>query len=474
MAALWTVAEIVKATGGRPESISDGPISAITIDSREVPDEALFVAIKGDTHDGHDFVGKALQAGAAAALVSEEWFTGNGGQNLIVVPDPLKALEQMAAVARARSRAMIVAVTGSAGKTTTKEAIRTVLSAAGQTHWSIKSFNNHWGVPLMLASLPREAQFGVFEIGMNHAGEITPLVKLVRPHVAVITTVAAAHLQFFNSVADIALAKAEIFNGLEPGGTALLNADHEYLHILFGQAREAGVSRIVTYGFEENSDWWIAGVTQLDNRMAADVRHEGQSYHLRLNVPGRHMVANAVAALAVSQLAGEGTKVALDALAEFGAPEGRGLTLRLGPRKNPLLLVDESYNANVASMNAALDLFREARAPGGKKVVVLGDMLEMGAQGPQLHAGLADAVIRSGVSHVYLVGPVMAALADELAQRAARDRDMAGVTHVQTVEEIGEPLFAALAYGDAVMVKGSKGVRLAALVKAIRERFEKA
>lgn len=474
MAALWTVAEIVKATGGRPEGISDGPVSSITIDSREVPPESLFVAIKGDTHDGHDFVAKALEAGAAAALVSEAWFTRNGGSNLIVVLDPLQALQQLASAARARSRAMIVAVTGSAGKTTTKEAIRTVLSAAGQTHWSIKSFNNHWGVPLMLASLPREAQFGVFEIGMNHAGEITPLVKLIRPHVAVITTVAAAHLEFFDSVGDIALAKAEIFNGLEPGGTALLNADHEYLHILFAQAREAGVSRIVTYGYEENSDWWIAGATQLDNRMAADVRHEGQSYHLRLNVPGKHMVANAVAALAVSHLAGEGTKVALDALADFGAPEGRGLTLKLGPKKNPLLLVDESYNANVASMNAALDLYREAKAPGGKKVVVLGDMLEMGPQGPLLHAGLADSVIKSGAAQIFLVGPVMRALADELAQRAGKDRDMAGVTHVQTVEEIGEPLFATLAYGDAVMVKGSKGVRLASLVKAIRERFEKA
>jgi len=472
MAALWTVAEIVKATGGRPEGISDGPISAITIDSREVPPESLFVAIKGDTHDGHDFVGKALEAGAVAALVSEAYHAQHGGQNLIVVLDPLKALEQMAVAARARSRAMIVAVTGSAGKTTTKEAIRTALSAAGQTHWSIKSFNNHWGVPLMLAGLPREAQFGVFEIGMNHAGEITPLVKLVRPHVAVITMVAAAHLEFFNSVGDIALAKAEIFNGLEPGGTALLNADHEYLHILFAQAREAGVSRIVTYGFEENSDWWIAGVTQLDNKMVADIRHEGQSYHLRLNVPGKHMVANAVAALAVSHLAGEGTKVALDALSEFGAPEGRGLTVKLGPKKNPLLLVDESYNANVASMNAALDLYREAKAPSGKKVVVLGDMLEMGAQGPLLHAGLADAVIRTGVSHVYLVGPVMRQLADELARRAERDRDSPGVTHVSTVEEIGEPLFLALAYGDAVMVKGSKGVRLASLVKTIRERFE--
>jgi UDP-N-acetylmuramoyl-tripeptide--D-alanyl-D-alanine ligase len=369
---------------------------------------------------------------------------------------------------------MIVAVTGSAGKTTTKEAIRTALSAAGQTHWSIRSYNNHWGVPLMLAGLPREAQFGVFEIGMNHAGEITPLVKLVRPHVAVITTVAAAHLEFFNSVADIALAKAEIFNGLEPGGTALLNADHEYLHILFAQAREAGVGRIVTYGFEENSDWWIAGVTQLGDRMAADVRHEGQSHHLRLKVPGRHMVANAVAALAVSHLAGEGTKVALEALAEFGAPEGRGATLKLGPAKNPLLVVDESYNANVASMNAALELYGQMKPPTGKKLVVLGDMLEMGPQGPVLHAKLADAVVNSGASHVYLVGPVMRALADELTRRAERDRDTPGVTHMPAVPEIVEPVLSALAYGDTVMVKGSNGVRLASLVKAIRERFEKA
>jgi UDP-N-acetylmuramoyl-tripeptide--D-alanyl-D-alanine ligase len=181
-----------------------------------------------------------------------------------------------------------------------------------------------------------------------------------------------------------------------------------------------------------------------------------------------------VAALAVSQLAGEGTKVALDALAEFGAPEGRGLTLKLGPKKNPLLLVDESYNANVASMNAALDLYSQAKAPGGRKVVVLGDMLEMGPQGPLLHAGLADAVLRSGAGHVYLVGPVMRALAEELAGRAGRDRDLPGVTHVQTVEEISGPLLDALAYGDAVMVKGSKGVRLASLVKSIRERFENA
>ena len=464
MTSLWTVAEIVAATGGRPEGLSDGPISSISIDSRDIAPEALFVAIKGDTHDGHDFVGKALESGASAALVSESFFAAHGGRSLIVVPDTLEGLVALGRAARDRSRAQVVAVTGSAGKTTTKEAIRTVLSAAGETHFSIKSFNNHWGVPLMLARMPRQAQFGVFEIGMNHPGEITPLVKLVRPHVAVITTVAAAHLQFFNSVSDIAAAKAEIFLGLEPGGTALLNADHDYLHILFNLARKAGVGRIVTYGFDESADWRIERVDASGSGSRARIVHEGDSLELRLQVPGRHMVANAVAALAVAHLSGEGTKVALDALAKFGAPEGRGETTRLGPADKPLVLVDESYNANLASMAAAMEVYSAVKPAGGSKVLVLGDMLELGPQGPTLHASLKEKVLGTNAEKVFLVGPSMASLAEVL-------RNDTTVTHAQTIEEIAETILASLAYGDAVMVKGSKGVRLAGLVQAIRDRF---
>jgi len=464
LTSLWTVAEIVAATGGRPEGLSDGPVSSVSIDSRDIAPEALFVAIKGDTHDGHDYVGKALEHGASAALVSEAFFAANGGRNLIVVPDTLEGLAALGRAARARSRAQIVAVTGSAGKTTTKEAIRTVLAAAGETHFSIKSFNNHWGVPLMLARMPRQAQFGVFEIGMNHPGEITPLVKLVRPHIAVITTVAAAHLQFFSSVSDIAAAKAEIFLGLEPGGTALLNADHDYLHILFNLARKAGVGRIVTYGFDESADWRIERVDASGSGSRARIVHEGESFDLRLQVPGRHMIANAVAALAVAKLSGEGTKVALDALAKFGAPEGRGETTRLGPPEKPLILVDESYNANLASMAAAMEVYAAIRPAGGAKVLVLGDMLELGPQGPALHASLKESVLNTGANKIFLVGPSMASLADVL-------RNDATVTHAPTIEEITETILASLAYGDAVMVKGSKGVRLAGLVQAIRDRF---
>lgn len=465
MSSLWTVSEIVAATGGRPEGLSDGPISSISIDSREIAPEALFVAIKGDTHDGHDFVANALAAGASAALVSDAFHAARGGQQLIVVPDPLRALEKLAAAARARSRATIVAVTGSAGKTTTKEAIRTVLSAAGETHASIKSFNNHWGVPLMVARMPREARYGVFEIGMNHAGEITPLVKLVRPHIAVITTVAAAHLQFFNSISEIALAKAEIFNGLEPGGTALLNADHEYLHILFNEARKAEVSRIVTYGFDESADWRITDLETLPTRTIAQIHHEGEVFGLSLPVPGRHMAANAVAAVAVANIAGEGTAAPLRALAEFGASEGRGETTRLGPEPKPLLLVDESYNANLASMAAALEVYRQVQPPGGRKVLVLGDMLELGVQSGPLHASLKDSVISAGADMVFLVGPSMASLA-----RALEDEGIEA--HAQSVEELSETIVAGLAYGDSIMIKGSKGVRLAGLVQAIRDRFK--
>ena len=464
MRPLWTVAEVVAATGGRPEGLLEGPIGSISIDSRDIQPDALFVAIKGDTHDGHEFVGKALEQGAAAALVSEAFHARNGGSKLIVVADPLAALTKLAVAARARSQAQIVAVTGSAGKTTTKEAMRTVFAAVGETHASVKSFNNHWGVPLTLARLPREARFGVFEIGMNHAGEITPLVKLVRPHISVITTVAAAHLEFFASVADIAVAKAEIFLGLEPGGTAVLNGDHEYLHILFGRAREAGVSRIVTYGFDESCDWRITGYEARGGRTHLSVVHDGQVYELSLQVQGKHMAANAVAALVVASLAGEGPSTAAAALAGFGAPEGRGESARLGPADRPLLLVDESYNANVASMTAALDVFAGVSAPGGRKVLVLGDMLELGPLGPELHASLKDAVLKSGADRIYLVGRAIDALGKALGEGFV-------TAQAASIDEIAEAILSSLAHGDAVMVKGSNGVRLSSLVKLIRERF---
>jgi UDP-N-acetylmuramoyl-tripeptide--D-alanyl-D-alanine ligase len=467
MQPLWTVAEAVAATGGRPEGLAEGPLRAISIDSREIVPGALFVAIRGDSLDGHDFVGKALAAGAAAALVSEEWFRANGGTRLIVVPDPLEALRALGRAARTRSRALFVAITGSAGKTTTKEAIRSVLQVAGPTHYSIKSFNNHWGVPLMLARMPRHAQFGVFEIGMNHPGEITPLTRLVRPHIAVITNVAAAHLEFFTSVAQIAEAKAEILLGLEPEGTAVLNADHDHLHILLDAAHRLGIGNIVTYGADFDADWRIVATASADGRTHARIRHEDSEIDLDLGVRGRHMVANATAALAVADLAGVETAVTLEALAAFAAPEGRGETTRLGGGKRPLLLVDESYNANVASMRAAMDVFAGIVPPDGQKVLILGDMLELGPQGGDIHRSLKDAVLATGATRIFLVGTAIAPLAEALGPARVTGR-------AERIEDILDHILSSLARGDAVMVKGSKGVRLAMLVERIKQRFSAA
>jgi UDP-N-acetylmuramoyl-tripeptide--D-alanyl-D-alanine ligase len=464
MAQLYTLGEILAATGGVAEGVNGDSICSLSIDSRELAPEALFVAIKGDRFDGHDFVADALRNGAVAALVSREK-AANIGDRLIVVPDALEGLYALAQAARARTSAKIVAVTGSAGKTTTKEAIRTVFEAAGNTHASIKSFNNQWGVPLMVARMPADTDYAVFEIGMNHAGEIAPLTKLVRPHVAVVTTVAAAHLEFFPSVEAIALAKAEIFGGLEPGGVALLNADHPYLAILRDAAMAAGAGRVVTYGFAESADWRIDNFTTIAAEMSANVRHFDDSFALRLGVQGRHMAANAVAALAVAVLCNIAPETAISALSAFGAPEGRGLALRLGPAENPLLLIDECYNANAASMVAALEVFADNAAPAGKKILVLGDMLELGEQGPALHRALREAVLSTGADRIFLVGASMAALAESLGP--------AGVSgHALTVDGIAESVVNGLAYGDVIMVKGSNGVRLGGLVKQIRERFQ--
>jgi len=463
MRALFSRDELVAATGGIDRGLPEEGIFSISIDSREIEPRALFVAIKGDRFDGHDFVATALTNGAGAAMVSREK-AGDLTGPLLVVPDALEGLRALARAARERSRARIVAVTGSVGKTTTKEGLRLAFSAAGDAHASVKSFNNHWGVPLTLARLPRKADFGVFEIGMNHAGEITPLVKLVRPNMAMITTIAPAHLDAFGSLEGIARAKAEIFSGLEPGGIALLGADHGQLDLLREEAGKAGVETVVTYGFAQGSDWQVAGYETLGDRGSAQVRHGGESFRLTIGAPGRHMMANAAGVLAAAVLSGVEPAVALGALAGFGAQAGRGQKALLGSAENPLVLIDESYNANTASMRAALEVFAGQAAPGGRKTVVLADMLELGKESAALHASLADAVRQSGAERVYLVGEGMGALADALGRERV-------TLHVKSAEELAEPLLDSLAYGDAVMVKGSNGMRLTGLVQKIRDKF---
>jgi UDP-N-acetylmuramoyl-tripeptide--D-alanyl-D-alanine ligase len=384
---------------------------------------------------------------------------------LLVVDEPLAALRRLAAAARARSAARIVGITGSVGKTTSKEALRLALSASGPTHASASSYNNHWGVPLSLARLPRDAAYAVFEIGMSQAGEITPLTRLVRPHVAIVTTIAASHLGHFPSLAAIADAKAEIFAGVEPGGAAVINRDSEFFDRLAAAARHSGIARIVGFGEHESAEVQLRNVAlhETCSCVTADVLGETVSY--RLGAPGRHLALNSLAVLAAAQLAGGDLARAAMALAHLEPQKGRGVRFKLDAPDGAITVIDESYNANPASVRAALALLGQASpGRGGRRIAVLGDMLELGDEGPRLHAELAAAVDESGTNIVYACGAAMAHLWEALpaTRRGA---------YAETSQDLEEAVLRDLRGGDVVMVKGSLGSRMMPLVDAIKARY---
>jgi len=460
---LWTRDEIAAAlaiaehveTPHRFRGSVPAEFGGVSIDSRTVEPGDLFVAIAGENHDGHDFVAAAIGAGAGGGMVAAERAAPLQALDLplIIVPDPLAGLTRLAAASRRRTTARIVAVTGSVGKTSTKELIRRALATQGRTHASLRSFNNLWGVPLSLARLPRDAAFGVFEIGMNHPGEIIPLARLVRPQVAVITHVSEAHLEFFADLQAVAAAKAELFAGLEPEATAVLGADHEFTGWLAERALGAGVSRVVTYG---RSD---AAEVRVDTE-AHTVRIGGDEISLALNQLGAHSLVNAAGALAVAEVLSVPLGAAARALETAKAEPGRGVVHHLA---GSVTVIDESYNANPASMRAALAVLG-GQGAAGRRIAVLGDMLELGAAAPALHAELAKPILDASVQKVILVGPRMQALADALPGEV-----VAG--HAATAAEMRDKLLNLLASGDVVMVKGSNAIGLSALVGAIIERF---
>lgn len=475
MTDLWTVAEIVRATGGRLEggaptevSLSDLPVTGISIDSRTTDAGHAFFAIRGDRFDGHDFVESALANGAALAVVSSERaseFTGEGLR--LVVADVLGALEDLGRAARARMNGRVVAITGSVGKTGTKEALRLALSPSGRVHAADKSFNNHWGVPLTLARMPQDTEFGIFEIGMNHPGEIRPLVKMVRPHLAIVTTVEPVHLEYFESVTEIARAKAEIFEGVEPGGSVLLNIDNAHYGLLRDVATaQTNIAAVESFGRAENAD--VRLVESIGKETGSSVRADvfGISIGYHLGAPGRHLVVNSLAVVgAVARVGGDLEKACI-ALASVAAPRGRGERWVLQVENGSAILIDESYNANPISMQAALDLLGQFQPSGtGRRKAVLGDMLELGEAGHGLHAALADTVMGNSVDRVFCCGPLMLALWEQLpdnlkAHYAGRSEDIAA----SVVEDVGP--------GDVIMVKGSLGSRMGPLVEALLTRYD--
>jgi UDP-N-acetylmuramoyl-tripeptide--D-alanyl-D-alanine ligase len=457
---LWSPEELAE-TLGPPSAPLDGPATGVSIDTRTLRPGDLFVAIKGDTHDGHDHVARAFEAGAIAAVVARA--TDDGGP-LFFVDDTLRGMERLGAAARRRSRARLVAITGSVGKTSAKEMARAALSAVGPTHASAASFNNHWGVPLTLARLPAEAAYGVFEIGMNHANEITPLVGLVRPHVALITTIGAVHIEYFGSLEAIADAKAEIFSGVEPGGLAVLNRDAPQFERLARAARARDL-RIVDFGASPGSGARLVAFAPEGegSRIEAEIGGEGVSF--ALGAPGRHMAENAVGVLAALQGLGAPLAHCAEALAAFAPARGRGERFTLAARDGAFTLIDESYNANPVSMRAALALLGAARpGPGGRRIAVIGDMLELGADGAAAHASLASDLDANNVDLLFGAGPLTRALF-EVAPAAIR------AAHAERAEALREPLLAAMRAGDVVMIKGSNGSRMGPLAAALRERF---
>ena len=465
MSALWTIADMAGAMRAEKSGALPAEVGGISIDSRTLAKGDAFFAIQGENRDGHDFVEAALEAGAGVAVVARSQAARFPGAPLFIVDDVLEALRALGRAARARSHAKIVAVTGSVGKTSSKEALRLALSADGETHASAASYNNHWGVPLSLARMPASAKYAVFEIGMNHAGEITPLTRLVRPHVAIITTIEPVHLEYFGSLEKIADAKAEIFSGVEPGGAAVLNIDNGQFARLAVAAKAAGISRIVSFGENAKADARLVRYSLQPESSTVEAAILGHDVTYKLGAPGLHLIVNSLAVLAAASLAGADLALAALALNKLAPATGRGTRSQLAVHGGTALLIDESYNANPASMRAAIALLGQAPlGPRGRRIAVLGDMLELGAEGASMHRALAEPILAAKVDLVFCSGPLMHALWEALPSNHRGG-------YAESAAALEPAVLAAIRKGDAVMVKGSLGSKMGPIVKALQRQF---
>lgn len=467
--ALWTAREIAEATGGKASA--DFEVAGCAIDSREVMEGDLFFALTGEASDGHRFLAGAFDRGAAGALVEHAIDYPH-----VLVSNTSSALEDLAKAARNRVDAGIIGVTGSAGKTGVKEALYAALDrgSRGRAHRSVKSYNNHVGVPLSLCRMPARTRFGVFEMGMNHAGELAALTRLVRPHVALVTTIAPAHIGHFASEEDIADAKGEIFEGLEVGGVAIIPADSPHYSRLRAKA-ELHAGRVVGFGFSRDADVRLIDAVPAPGGgtlVTADLGDRKLCYTIAM--PGDHWVANSLAVMAAVEAIGGDLGAAGLALAEMEGLAGRGARHRIpaigGDGSGEAVLIDESYNANPASMRATIGQL--GATPARRRVAVLGAMKELGAQEARYHAELAAPIRAANIDRVILVGSEMAALALALGKSEAGV--LAGrieVDHVGNSAEAAECLASdGPQGGDAILVKGSNSVGLGALVRALTAR----
>jgi UDP-N-acetylmuramoyl-tripeptide--D-alanyl-D-alanine ligase len=421
----------------------------------------LFVALPGEKFDGHDYVADVLRQGAAAAMIARDVPALPADAPVLRVADSMAGLEALGVAARARSRARICAVTGSVGKTGTKEALALVLRRQAATQANVGNLNNHIGVPLSLARLDADQAFAVFELGMNHPGEIAPLSRMVRPDVAIITTVEAAHIEFFADEGGIADEKSEIMAGLDRAGAIVLNRDNPHFARMAGHAARYGIRRVIGFGHHPEAAWRLIDCTPDETGTTVDAMIDGKPLQFRIGTPGRHWVANCLAVLAaVDAIGGDVARAARD-LADLTPPKGRGTRRTIQFARGSFDLIDDSYNANAASMRAAFSLLATAQPKaGGRRIAALGDMLELGETGPAIHAGLAPALLAEPIDLVFSAGPLMQRLHDAL------PADRRGA-HAATSGDLIEPLVNALRDGDVVLVKGSLGSRMSLVVAAL-------
>ena len=456
---LWTSADAAAATGGK--NSRDWQAFGVSIDSRTVAEGDLFVALKGDAFDGHDYARDALGGGAAALLVERRPEGVSAETPILEVASTLEALGKLGRFQRGRSHAKAIAVTGSVGKTGSKEMLRAGLSALGKTHASVASFNNHIGAPLTLARLPQDAVYLVSELGMNHRGELAPLARMVQPDVALITNVEAVHAGHFASEEEIAEEKADIFFGVKEGGTAVLNRDNRHYARLRERARKAGIRAIVSFGTDLAADACLlnAELRRTDSLVQAIVAQRRLRY--RLAVPGRHWVLNSLGVLAGIAALGGDVTVAAAALETVEAPKGRGRQVEIPLAGGMLLLIDESYNASPPAVRAALDVLAMTKPkPGGRRILVLGDMLELGETAAEAHDALAQPIQAAGADLVFTAGPNM----NRMAERLPRGLQGGSTDDTQALAPLVSALVRA---GDVVLVKGSLGMKMARVVDAL-------
>ena len=455
---LWTAAEAAAATGG--DVSGDWTATGVSIDSRTAAPGDLFIAIAGPHFDGHDYVAAALAAGCAAAMVARRPDELPADAPLLSVDDCTAGLEALAVAARARTDCRVAGVTGSVGKTGVKEALATVLREQAPTHATTGNLNNQLGVPLTLARMPRNTVYAIIEMGMSQPGEIGPLSRLVRPDVAIITTIAAAHLEFFESVARIAEAKAEIFEGLA-GGTAVLHRDNPFFPDLAVAAEAAGAARVVGFGAHGEATARLIDLISGPACSRIHARIHKLELRYRVGLPGRHWAMNSLAVLAAVDALGANVGLAAAGLARLTPPKGRGQRSRVALGAGSFEIIDDSYNASPAAMRAALETLAMAEPRnGGRRIAVLGDMLELGANSDRLHAGLAAAAGADGIACVYTAGPHMAHLHDALPDHVHR-------FHGPDSAALAARVAAEIRPGDVVMVKGSLGSRMAVVVEAL-------